>query len=95
MSVPKTSSEPAVLTVEIVAVFSVGSAVPQSVVFGPAVATQTAPNHACVFAKTEAATPYPPLIGGIEHALFIAASLVAAVSIYFSRRQAKAAALLN
>ena len=37
----------------------------------------------------------PPLIGSIEQSLFIAASLVAAVSIYFSRRQASAGASSN
>ena len=49
-------------------------------------------NLCCVATLTVA---YPPLIGGIEHALFFAASLVAAVSIYFSRRQSKAASSSN
>ena len=47
----------------------------------------------CSFVTLTAA--YPPLIGDIEHALFIAASLVAAVSIYLSRRQTNAAAFSN
>jgi len=49
-------------------------------------------NLCCLATLTVA---HRPLIGGFEHALFIGASLVAAVSIYFSRRQPKAAALSN
>jgi hypothetical protein len=49
-------------------------------------------NICCLATLTVAS---PPLIDCIEHSLFIAASLVAAASIHFSRRQAKTAALSN
>lgn len=44
-------------------------------------------NLCCLMTLTVAS---PPLIGGVEHSLCIAASAMATVTMYFSRRHAKA-----